>query len=389
MKLPSEEIVFTRYLYIKDEVKLSLMLNILQKNNDAIFWAYELYYSGFKHELFELIWKIYYDFFATNNPTFEAYLLKKHLEFINAVIPQDKVISAIIQDLIIRPFNTDIFFLRKVCELFETEYVSHSEKIETIDDLYSNFNIWVKQHDYRSISHFILNEKHVFDLKDIYHTVLDIFEIKNVTRLLKEFDNILKLNQMRNEINENIMIIKPNVMLLSKIMTLFSNNKKGKSFYVCVEPEEIIPYETIEISDKIRHYRILQIACICSIDEQKQLSLFKLMRYNADIKNMYLNNWEYHASFSPIWLDRFNQFGGKIDDIKQEIVFECDDKMEQFYVRYGYEPDEQTISVQDKSIMKIEVVRNWKWFNDIYKSNRLFEIYDEELSEFDVDGIEY
>ena len=385
MNLKGKGIVFTRYLYIKDEVKISLMLNILHKNNDAIFWAYELYYSGFKDELFELIWKIYYDFFATNNPTFEAYLLKKHLEFINSVIPQDKVISAIIQDLIIRRFNTDIFFLHKVCDMFETEYVSHSEKLETNDELYSNFNIWIKQHDYRSISHFILNEKHVFNLKYIYQIVLDIFEIKSVTRILKEFDNILKLNQNK----KNIMIINPNVMLLSKIMTLFSKNKKGKSFYICVEPEEIIPYETIEISDKIRHYRILEIACICGIDEQKQLSLFKLNRYNTDIKNMYLNNWEYHASFSPIWLDRFNQFGGKMDDIKQEIVFECDDKMEQFYVRYGYEPDEQTISVQDKSIMKISVVRNWKWFNDIYTSNRLFEIYDEELSEFDVDGIEY
>ena len=81
MKLPKSDIVFTRYLYLKDEVTISLLVNILQKNDDAIFWAYELYYSGFKHELFDFIWKIYYDFFATLNPDFGAYLFKKHLTF--------------------------------------------------------------------------------------------------------------------------------------------------------------------------------------------------------------------------------------------------------------------------------------------------------------------
>ena len=69
------DLIFTRYLYIKDEVQISLLVSILNKNDDAIFWAYELYYSGFKKELLNIIWKIYYDFFVTLNPTFEIYLL--------------------------------------------------------------------------------------------------------------------------------------------------------------------------------------------------------------------------------------------------------------------------------------------------------------------------
>ena len=56
--------VFTRYLYEKDEVKMALLIAILNKTDDAIFWAYELYYSGFTDELIELLWKIYYDFYA-------------------------------------------------------------------------------------------------------------------------------------------------------------------------------------------------------------------------------------------------------------------------------------------------------------------------------------
>ena len=53
--LPGSELIFTRYLYVKDEVRISLLVSILKKSDDALFWAYELYYSGFKNELFELI----------------------------------------------------------------------------------------------------------------------------------------------------------------------------------------------------------------------------------------------------------------------------------------------------------------------------------------------
>jgi hypothetical protein len=40
--LPNSGLVFTRYLYIKDEVKIALLISILNKSDDAIFWAYEL-----------------------------------------------------------------------------------------------------------------------------------------------------------------------------------------------------------------------------------------------------------------------------------------------------------------------------------------------------------
>lgn len=72
----TDEFQFTRYLYEKDEVKLSLVTSIINKKDDSIFWAYELFYSGFKTELAELLWKIYFDFYSTLNPSFEKYLKK-------------------------------------------------------------------------------------------------------------------------------------------------------------------------------------------------------------------------------------------------------------------------------------------------------------------------
>jgi hypothetical protein len=58
------DIILTRYLYVKDEVLFSLWKSILLKNIDeALFWGYELYYSGFQEETFVLLMKLYYEFY--------------------------------------------------------------------------------------------------------------------------------------------------------------------------------------------------------------------------------------------------------------------------------------------------------------------------------------
>ena len=74
----------TRYLYIHDEVKYSLLLSLLDKNdvNISLFWGYELYFSGFQEELFQLLFSIYFDFYSLSNPKFyNNVLLKYYLEW--------------------------------------------------------------------------------------------------------------------------------------------------------------------------------------------------------------------------------------------------------------------------------------------------------------------
>ena len=388
--LPGSDLVFTQYLYIKEEVRIALLVSILNKSDDAIFWAYELYYSGFKYELLNLIWKIYYDFFATLNPAYEAYLLKKHKELLlDADETQDQIISSIIQDLLFRPFNSDIFILRNLCDNFEIDIIYHhtSEIITHTTELTTNLTQWVANNDFRSIAQWILNlNKDRISVVDIYNICLGIFDgqIKiNKSKLAKDFGSAMKVN------------INKNVILLAKIITLFSKKadlKNGRSVYINVEPEDIIPYESIIGSDDIKHYRILEKAYMCGIDDFKHLSLFKLTRNKYNLKEEYWYRWEYHASFSPLWSKRIRQFKGYPDYIKQKVIFQeepDDDLMQEFYGLYGLEPDEQRSDIQNKSIKSIEKVHNWKWFIDQYRKNGLCEVYEEELEEFDVDGIIY
>ena len=51
----------TRYLFIKQEVELSLILSLSSNKNldAALYWTYELYYSGYEDLVFSLLEKIY------------------------------------------------------------------------------------------------------------------------------------------------------------------------------------------------------------------------------------------------------------------------------------------------------------------------------------------
>jgi hypothetical protein len=63
-------LIFTRYLYSKEDVMHSLFLSILNKNKDeALFWAYELYYSGFEVDAMNFVLHIFNHIYEKCCPT--------------------------------------------------------------------------------------------------------------------------------------------------------------------------------------------------------------------------------------------------------------------------------------------------------------------------------
>jgi len=64
--LAKNPLIFTRYLYEKTEVFHSLLFALLDgKREEALFWGYELYFSGFETELVEWIEWIYTTFYSS------------------------------------------------------------------------------------------------------------------------------------------------------------------------------------------------------------------------------------------------------------------------------------------------------------------------------------
>ena len=73
-----EEPIFTRYLYEYHQVKYSLLFAILAKSREeAIFWAYELYHSGFEEDVWYWVRDIYVDYYEETNPKFKNNCLDK------------------------------------------------------------------------------------------------------------------------------------------------------------------------------------------------------------------------------------------------------------------------------------------------------------------------
>jgi hypothetical protein len=80
--LETSDFGFTRYLYIVDDVKSSLILALLDRNHDeALFWAYELYFSGFKEEVFGLLETTLDYMYRRLHPGLAKFLEKKKQEW--------------------------------------------------------------------------------------------------------------------------------------------------------------------------------------------------------------------------------------------------------------------------------------------------------------------
>jgi hypothetical protein len=371
----NKEIQFTRYLYEKDEVKLALTLSILNKKEEAIFWAYELYYSGFQSELVAVFWSLYYDFYYTLNPSFEKYLqtrLKKNL-----ALDMDSVnyISMIVNNFMIRPHTMDVFMLKQIvdiCDFDKTDiqdYIVSSEN--SIEVMRRELISALRTNDFMMLASLILIDIKDEHIDEAFEVATNYFVTENgFKKKAHDYD--------KNATNKRVLIL----CRIVHYFTAVANKKLGKNLYVHVEPEEVVLYETIHVSEDLVPRKILPLAKIYSIDTDNYLSLFDLKRETQDIKTAYYYDWLYYASHSPLWRTRILKHNGVIDQKNHKVEFD-DDDIDGFYDDYGYEPDEQTLEVENKTIQDIRKERNWLSFYKEHNINGVVEIEDDILSSID------
>lgn len=369
----SKEFQFTRYLYEKSEVKLALTLCILNKKDEAVFWAYELYYSGFKTELTELFWTIYYDFYYTLNPSFEKYLITKLKNNLDFDTNCENLLAMIVNNFMIRPHSTDIFMLKqivRVCDFDKDNSIDYTN----LNNIKTELAGILKTRDYYMLASFVLTDVKNAHLIDVFEGAIDCFSELGI-----KIDKKKTINEYKK-----IKHVCKRVLLLSRIIhyyVVLNSIKLGKNIYVHVEPEDVILYETITVNlddTKIPAYKILPLAKLYYIDSYNYLSLFDLKRENSDIKKAYYYDWLYHASFSPLWRARILKHNGRIDEKIKKIIFEedadSDDNEQSFYNEFGYEPDEHKIETQNKTIQEIKKDKTWLSFYNKHKNNGIIEI---------------
>lgn len=104
-----EPIIFTRYLYNKVEVKQSLFIALLNRNRDeAMFWAYELYFSGFGTDVFDYIINVYREIYSMLNPKLVLFIERMLVEWAKDKT-NDWTIGSIVTTLINREYDINNF----------------------------------------------------------------------------------------------------------------------------------------------------------------------------------------------------------------------------------------------------------------------------------------
>jgi hypothetical protein len=404
--------IFTRYLFIKDEVKISLLTSLLDSKKKAYFWAYELYYSGFDKELLNYIFKIYYDFYATLNPTLENIILEQLTEYTNKDnVKSEKDKSIIVYQLINllfdKKYNMDIFMLRQINNIFyisdyEIPLIITKDKQEKINKKKFKEQIicWFDSKDYLSISNIILEHINSTNFDYILNITIDYFKTKNI-KIIKT-KTILYFNELIMYFNNNV--IQQKIILLSKIMRYFVEVDAGINNSTHIKPQ-IIPQiiqekstqEITKIYEKYKTYDdfinprfVLKKTNIYFIDQSNYLSLFNLSRNKIHKLNQaYWYNWLYYASYSPIWYFRIRDHNGNVDIKNKKIIFENDDDEELFYNKYAFEPDEQSKDTQNRNIQQIYEKNTWKQYYKTSKGvnyatgNNLYSVGDEFLDDFE------
>lgn len=359
------EFTLTRYLYVTKYVKLSLIIALLEKDLDkALFWTFELYFSGLDQELFGLLWVIYFGFYASLNPELFDYLLESYTNWIKSedFDEKSKIVCLMVNNLIIRNYSLDVFILSKLANTQNIDVTGVELKTEL-----ENKNFMV-------ITKYMTTRTKFGDLQQTYKEILDYFKKKNKNDEMEKFQKMMKISN-----------VNPSIILLSLVFTYYNKKlkiKMKKNVIVDSFDGDIDEYKTIQVDDDFPAYKILPIAYVYEIfDDNNYIHLFdnrKNLIKREEIIDIYQYKWIYYASFSPVWFYRIQKYNGIIDHSTKTVTFPDEESLQEFHLFYGYEPDEQPRVIQNKSIgyfancEEMYEGKTWKTFYDKYGKNGLY-----------------
>jgi len=310
--------VFTRFLYCYDEVKANLLIELLWRKDfyKVIFWATEIFCSGFHGDLWEQIWRMYYEFYAlTNSVSFTK--IKNCQNKYNAIKDKNKAFVMVLKIL------NEMFHSEPTCELF------------IIHNMYKNPTMNVK-----------------YEL--LYGKIKKHFETMNIKALSRNLyicvkkypDDVIecveKITKRKVKINNDY-----SNTYLKLLAFLFRKPKKQKKKPILKSCYSKYMLELVYFKMGERPNKVLKKWRKYCISDYT--AAFKLKRTNADLNKCFWYNWEYFASNSPFWREKIEEYNGKINKLKKTIEFPNDDLYEGFNEAYNYDIDELDLETQQKS----------------------------------------
>ena len=338
--------VLTRYLYIYDEVCLSLQQSLLSKTSfdEVIFWTSELFYSGYADKLWILVYQIYYNFYAITYPKYERKLNK---------LSQNSTLESISNALCILYYsktNTDVFKLYHIRPKSPTKSYSKNPiwLIEMeIDNKYTNFLIALHKNHHTNMMYYMNDYQ---DYKDVYNTVKRYFREVHGMPLNDRSWGYIKYPDIRHLTIALILYLKRDISNITR-KSIFRKYTHDQYIVQIKEDNDPVKQKYKTLPNRLRYAISDKIGC------------FKLNRLNlgCTVSEMLWYHWEYFAYNCPLWKKRFDKYNIQINDELKKIEFDNVDEEEEFYEQWYYEPDEQSKEVQDRIISKIPSISILDW----------------------------
>ena len=329
--------ILTRYLYFLDEAKYSLLHSLIKKTSfdEVVYWVGEIYYSGFGSDLWEILWDYYYRYLYIKFPKYEKILIKKNDIYNKSTGGSPTpIIECFNLIYYLKNIDYEIYFREK--EKLKKIYLPKFSWLNLFDKKYHQFILSIHYKNYQNIRWYLQREN------DIYYEVMKKYFELMLNYELKPLD--LDAHPYKNK----------KVILYAIIKYLFDDNINSKIKIKRI-PKEI--YENLNLQNKkIREnssdYKFLGRKRKYYI--HNDIGKYPLARNNyKNYKELYWYNWLYYAYRSPIWNRRIDKYNIEIDDKNREIIFKNVDEYEEFTERYDYEPDEQTLETQEKSLLRL------------------------------------
>ena len=340
----NEQLTLSRYLYCIDEVALNIVDSLLEKKdlNEVIFWTCEFYNSGYTEDTWLLVWKIYFDFYAINNPLFFKRIYKIWKK---------------------RSSIDDILFIIK--NLFQFASCWHVFLFR-IKKYKSPLSIYISKKSMSKKKRLLLSikKRHIANLR--YH--LETIDLTNIDFIIRYFK--------KNEASTFISYDYPQQLrfhyICYYILSHMELEQPKRTSAVChkllkkekklsIDIDNIYGYERYKVLPNKRLYEISsKIGCF----EKNRDNVIVFNSRLLSLEQIYWYYWLYFAQFSPIWKKRIEEFKGVSNEKTLSIVFPSDEKEEEFYEKYGLEPDEQSQNCHAKSIREIPDNTIASWLND-------------------------
>ena len=308
LKYISTKMEFTRYLYNKEYIEYSLFISLLNRDKDeALFWTYELYFSGYKNHTFVLLWNFYYQLYGSFFKRLENYLYRRTREWMENM-DDNTIIGTIAINLASREPCIDFYFMNKKSIEYPDILKPYIERMDSQEDVLTVLNDFIKTNG--------------------------CFE--NIAK--KSYSNLICLFEKLTFLPHNTLKLACISRMFSGLFLKDTNNGLDRRFYIKLKKIDIREYETKPLI-KLKGWKIAPKRCKYTI----KIPPFK---EQLNIQNYY--DWLFYASGSPLWRTRIKKYNGFIDFDNRKIEFDYDDDLEDFYDFYDMEPDEQPREVLSK-----------------------------------------